>query len=796
MSSINKSGKRFTPKVKQRARRVPGLTTPVSSQTIKSSQPQPQTPINSQQQNSSNTPLSPISQNVTSLVDNVFPRTSKEIESDGENEKLSDVDELKEDTPDSNKSTAPVFKQLKFKDTSSTATNLSTTKPVLTEPIPTVSVIPTLSKPSERKTNSTSTNTFTHATSSTMPRPRLNSLSIPTQLTNPRASVTNTSLGTALTTPNNPQGGSRRGSFVIPVGSSRRGSINTGIGIGIGPITISKNVSASRRGSMNSGLKPSTIENVGGGITRHGSIGERLNSLNDDDAVGINIPIPLMKPNKKRRISVSKGNSLRNKDVSVGGISVPISISNTTASSIKKVSISKEKDSSKANEAKVTEERDTDAILRVEKGGVNEDESVRMNKLTDMEKDKSKDSEQTVEKEVEAQISAVDSPEAISKPHQPQKTKKKMEVTEIEKERNEKWVYNNERKKFELITVTNLENDPIKQEQYEFEHEVTSLSELTDLKKTHYSKLGNNLKLNPSKIKMSELCKPFIGIGEISQNYEKALEGERKLHEARLKRRMIRENARKLRMSEENVIKLTESEDFGNFEMDEKRRMEKVKEIMEKDLSNANKQHTVPLLQIQDGKVTYSHESTVIDRHKDDDNVEMEKIEENPFENIVTSNSYSKKKFTLKWTPQEVAELLRGISLWGTDFGIIAQLFPHRTRKQVKAKFLLIEKQTPHLVEFALLRKLPADVAEYSGKTGTSFKSIDEYNKEIEELKLKHEEELKMMETAREQAHAEDRATQQTIYNGGIYNMPTRRSRKAVIAEFRKNEEIVGSIDT
>lgn len=782
MSSINKSGKRFQPKVKQRARRVSGLTTPVSSQTNKSSQPPIQTPINSQQQNSINTPLSPISQKVPDLAANVLKRTSDQVASENENERLSDVDELKEDTQESNN--PPILKQHMFGDISpsaSVATLAPAPSPAPTEPVPTISITPT-SKPYERRVSAASSNTFSHPASSTMHRTRLNSLSIPTQLTNRRASVTSNNANTTMTVPTTQQG-SRRGSFALPAGS-RRGSINTGIGIGIGPITINSNPSTSRRGSVNSGLRttsiPSTIEN-----TRSGSINnERLNSLKEDSSSGMSIPIPLMKPNKKRRISVSNNSLLKNKDVSVGGIAIP----SVYASGInaKKVSVSEEAEFGKGNEVNVTKERDVNDIFREEQE--TEEES--------SEKDKGKDQGKEKEKEAEAEVATINESEK-SVPALPETpiVKRKMDPTEVEKERDEKWVYNRERKKYQLVRISALEDDPIKQQEFEYGHEVTSLSELTNLRTNHFSKLGNSLKFNSSKIKMSELCKPFLGVGEISQNYEKAMEGERKMREAGLKRKMIRENARKLRISEENVIKLTESDDFVNFEMDEKRRLEKVKELMENDLNNPNKHHTVPLLQIQDGKVTYSHESTVIDRHKDEGNVEMEKIEENPFENIITSNSYSKKNVTLKWTAQEVAELLRGVSLWGTDFGIIAQLFPHRTRKQVKAKFLLLEKQTPHLVEFALLRKLPADIGEYSGKTGKTFKSIDEYNKEIQELKSKHEEELQMMESAREQAHAEDRASQQTIHGSGVSGIPTRRSRKAVIAEFRKNEEIVGSID-
>jgi hypothetical protein len=756
MSSINKSGKRFTPKIKQRERRVPGLTTPVSSQTPSSQVPQ--TPINSQV---SNTPISPVSQKFTQNAN--LKRTVNTI--DSENENLSDVDELKQDKTSNltagsaetsaNNTPAPVLKQTLFEPLEAVPTveqpyndnidvTVETSETNIQEKPPMKQV--------DHKLSSTTTITNNHQftqPSSTSHRTRLNSLSIPTPLpgygTNRRGSVNiNTSK-------------SRQGSFAIPViaPGSRRGSTTNNGSSGIGPITINP---GSRRGSVNT-FRPTFGNNsTNNDRSRRGSVNtinnERLGSLNDEKST----PIPIMKSNKKRRVNISVGTS-KSKDVTVGGISLPGS----------NIPIKKSLSDNKEVEENVIEDSKTNNEL-------DEVNSIIENKDEAM---------------TESNIESIMVDSTIEKPV----FKKKLEVTKEERLLNQKWVMNTATKKFELVKISELEEDPIRQQEYAFDYEITNLSEITEFRKDTDAQLGISLKFNPKSMKMSDLCKPFLAVGEISQNYHKAMEGEKKLNESRKKRKQLRESARKLRMSVDDLMKLTENADFASFALDEKHRMEKVKEMMDRDRGDENKKHNVPLLEIQDGRVTYSHESTVVDRHEEA-NIEMEKIEENPFENIITSGSYSKKSYTLKWTAQEVAELLKAISLFGTDFGLISQLFPHRTRKQVKAKFLLEEKVHPHLVEFALLRKLPINVDEYSGKSGKEFKSLDEYNKQLEELKLKHEEELKLMEEARAQAHAEDRAIQQqSMHRNEIGGIPTRRSRKAVIAEFRKNEEIVGTIN-
>ena len=807
MSTINKSGKRFTPKIKQRGRRVApapaatGLTTPQATQTTQTTQDsqlsqvtQSQTQTQSQSQTREelatqapltqiDAPVSPVSQKVpptpvsTSNSSLIKPEQEKvddeQVRDEEDGEHLSDLDELK-DTPTSNNSNAISFT------TNTQPSRKSSTTPTTNEVVPSTITSTSTSRPSVTG----SAHTFIEPSLSSLSghRIRLNSLSIPTQLPGlkPSSALSSGGLGIGLSgglglgarrgseTNNTGFGNgngntSRRGSMIIPNVNiplaGRRGSTTLNPGSRRGSVNIGINIS--RRGSVSD----ASIAGVGGAIVSSGS-------AVDEDPV----PIPIMKSNKRRRISSVSGASVgrfkRGKDgVAIGGVSVNAN-TNTGSTGSSVIVVKQHNDNPDFGDKDDVGDVDTSAAYATEGDG--------KNKENVLEQDKEDKKEVVV--------------------------KQQLIITDVELEKNGKWLLNRATNRFEFVPIEVIKDDVVKQKEYDLEQKIRSAHELGRVKRDVDVNLLESIKIDEDVITMKDLCKPFLPFGRTSKNFENALAGEAKIEAAKLKRKQIRDRARKLRMSEEDVMKIYEHE--GDVmtsldEEDEKVRAAKVKAMIDQrnaEDDNIGMQHSVPTLQIEDGKVTYSHESTVVDRHSGGNGqAEMERIEENPFENIITSSSYSKRKSTMKWKPQEVAELLKAVSSWGTDFGLIAQLFPHRTRKQVKAKFLALEKAHPHLIEFALLRKLPVELSEYSGKSGKAFKSLEDYETEMVELKEKHGEELKMMETARAEALAEDRATQQSRFGvgvgGGMTVPPGRRSRKAVIAEFRKNEEVVGSID-
>ena len=194
-----------------------------------------------------------------------------------------------------------------------------------------------------------------------------------------------------------------------------------------------------------------------------------------------------------------------------------------------------------------------------------------------------------------------------------------------------------------------------------------------------------------------------------------------------------------------------------------------------------------------DGKLGVSEESAIVAKPRAD--VNTRSVENsNPFANPITSTTYSKRVHTDKWTPDELNQFYQALSMFGTDFSLISQLFPYRSRKQIKLKFNLEERKFPEIVELALKRKLPVDFQEYCKNIKNDIKSLEYYNEELRKVRIEHEESMNAIVLEREKALKEDaeanRRREIEIRTGA---KPMTRAEK--VKELRKNEMVVGSID-
>ena len=77
--------------------------------------------------------------------------------------------------------------------------------------------------------------------------------------------------------------------------------------------------------------------------------------------------------------------------------------------------------------------------------------------------------------------------------------------------------------------------------------------------------------------------------------------------------------------------------------------------------------------------------------------------------NSVTYANYTKAE---KWTKEDTEFFFQALRQFGTDFSLIQRLFPGRSRRQIKKKYLVEDKQNPARVE-AAIRNLNPDVALY-----------------------------------------------------------------------------------
>lgn len=318
--------------------------------------------------------------------------------------------------------------------------------------------------------------------------------------------------------------------------------------------------------------------------------------------------------------------------------------------------------------------------------------------------------------------------------------------------------------------------------------EVTSLSQLPRKVSKEDEALFSQLKVLADELTVAELCKPTIRIGSTSDKFQMAEDGKKLMLQKRETRRRARKLAQKERISYDEALKrLGESTEPADSEK------QKIN-LTEAEEPEATKSKLA--VKMVNGVIQLDHEST-IRSNSSIPNADGREIEQaNPYMEPITSNSYTKLTYTDTWSTEELMQFYNALSTWGTDFTFIAQLFPHRNRRQIKRKFTLEEKKRPELVELALRRKLPPDLQAYcqTAENGTTFKSLKEYNEEVKKLREEHEKHMNEIQSEREKAIKEDletsRKREMELRTGS--RIMTRAERER---ELRKNEEVVGTVD-
>lgn len=317
------------------------------------------------------------------------------------------------------------------------------------------------------------------------------------------------------------------------------------------------------------------------------------------------------------------------------------------------------------------------------------------------------------------------------------------------------------------------------------DHRISAFDQIT---KSIYSlspALAAKISIDEETFTMEDLCKPSLPIGKTSSHFEMAQSARRNQMAERARKRQIRNEARRLKRSIES------------FEEDSKDKMKKEMKLMdEEEYETAPAANAAIQLKLKNGQLIVDEESTVVDRHKNAEHSHMERQDENPFENVVNSATYGRQRYTDKWASEEVAKFYRALGQWGTDFALIAQMFPHRTRKQIKSKFILEEKRRPRLIELALSNKLGTefDFDAYCSDSNKTFATLNEFNAKLDKLKVEHEDNLKELSAAKEKAKEED-TQKQKKREMEIQTGQRTMTRQERISELTKHETVLGSID-
>jgi transcription factor TFIIIB component B'' len=157
------------------------------------------------------------------------------------------------------------------------------------------------------------------------------------------------------------------------------------------------------------------------------------------------------------------------------------------------------------------------------------------------------------------------------------------------------------------------------------------------------------------------------------------------------------------------------------------------------------------MMRIVDGQIVVDERSVQIDRHREAQNAQdgpMEVVEENDFTRIITAGTYMKREKTSAWDWPAMDMFYKGLRTFGTDFGMIANMFPHRSRKQIKLRFNKEERENPELIARALSApQIPINFEEYSKFSNKTFLETEEIHAEQQALKAEHEASLAAAES-------------------------------------------------
>ena len=106
-----------------------------------------------------------------------------------------------------------------------------------------------------------------------------------------------------------------------------------------------------------------------------------------------------------------------------------------------------------------------------------------------------------------------------------------------------------------------------------------------------------------------------------------------------------------------------------------------------------------PQVQVIDGNIVINPQSLTVSAaaEKDAGLSDFKRVEENGTR--LNSSTYMNRAKAEKWSKDDTELFYRAMTQFGTDFSLIARLFPGRTRRQVKRKYLIEDRADPRRVE-------------------------------------------------------------------------------------------------
>ena len=293
---------------------------------------------------------------------------------------------------------------------------------------------------------------------------------------------------------------------------------------------------------------------------------------------------------------------------------------------------------------------------------------------------------------------------------------------------------------------------------------------------------AETLQITPSKIRMMDLCRDG-GTGRKSER-EKELEELERAESIQKKQRQLKE----VMGEAEPEVQATPLE---STEVREER-MARQKEQEE------SVAHNVPNTIIVNGQIQIDETSLEIDRHAaaalERNAEQLDAVDETDMTRKVNSATWLKRDKSGGWNEMLTERFYDGLRMFGTDFEMISKMFPGKTRHKIKLKFCKEEKVNGERIKATLLgEKLAVDLPELEKMAGTEFDDPAELEKDLEEDRMRLEEETmaekQAMDEAKRERQEQIAAEQAAAENDSSAKENRRGKGKKKVSKRKKSEK-------
>ena len=157
-------------------------------------------------------------------------------------------------------------------------------------------------------------------------------------------------------------------------------------------------------------------------------------------------------------------------------------------------------------------------------------------------------------------------------------------------------------------------------------------------------------------------------------------------------------------------------------------------------------QQTAPQMQIVNGMLVLVEGSNRVDRHAEarvNQIIDEQAITHESSLSHRTNQRTNMKVSKRETWDEELTDLFYdGLRMFGTDFGMIARMFPGRSRRTIKLKFTKEEKVNEAKIDQILRHeRKPVDLEEFSRLSKTTYDDVNEHKRDLEEDRRHLEEE-------------------------------------------------------